>query len=433
LAFSDQLFNLIGNYARTLSGQFGDLSAYDLGGANAVQQAHEDGRAHQELLQQLALHNNVTPYEAAQIQQMGDAAQRQQGEDVMRALQGGFTRTPQGGSPDVTIGGQGFTAPADITAQTYAIKADSELGKYLGVPQDITGLTAPQYIQASQGYASKKLAETDKQNAQAQLDIQKATAKKALAVRFSQPYYESIYGKGVTDPTAGFEAQNLSNEIDSIKGQPGMAAFQQKLSGYKTNWESMQMKRMELQAQLAAKAQYAQVNGDPHLFQAITSQNHALDQLEAPLQKEFTDGSNVISMLSARNPAADAQAIVSLQPYLTGLKRFSDTELNSIRNGATGWQQIQRSANKWATDPNHVQIPEEQRQQMLQLVRAKQASLKTNLDAINDTRDDFTDASTAADVLKSSAKLHRKLSAGAATQQQNGVVTDLIRQYGGGR
>jgi len=386
----------------------------------AYAQAQENARQHEQLLQQLQLHSMLTPYEAGMLQLQHASQQEQQGRDVWNALANGATLTKTGETPDFYLGGRGFTHPTADTG--YSIAADSPQGKYLGLQSDLTGLNATQYLKTFTDYAGVQQATKDATASRALLDTQKANARLWLAHRFSPQYAQALYG--ANDPTAQLESQNLANELESVPDLKGMEQWQDKARGYQTQWEKIQEKRLETKQQLELKAAQDSKT-DPHLTSTVLAQSRSLDDLEKPIQSEWDSGNNILALANQRTPAADAQLITAMMPYVTGVKRFNQAEINNAAGGATAWTNIQRTLNKFASDPSHAQIPEVQRQQLVSILQQKQGNLKSQLDKINDARDDIAGFDQSSDVLKRSAKLHRELSTyqDTTTSTPSGVPT----------
>jgi hypothetical protein len=84
-------------------------------------------------------------------------------------------------------------------------------------------------------------------------------------------------------------------------------------------------------------------------------------------------------------------------------------------------------------DPYHAQIPDDQRNQLVQMITAKQANLKSQIDKVNDARDDIAGMTQASNVLKRSAKLHRDLVAPPAPSATNGGLPNVGETFNGGR
>ena len=370
----------------------------------AYQQQQETQRQHEQLLQQLQMRNTLSAGESAQLQMTQQAQQEQSGRDVWNAIAGGATLAPEGTEPDFSIGGRGFLAPHPDSG--YAIPADSDLGKYLGLQKDVGGLTPIQYLKVFGDFSATQQAQKNDVASKALLDTQKQNARLWLTHRFSPQFSQTLYG--AADPTAALESQNLANELEAVTDQKGMSTWQDKSRGYQTEWEKLQQKKLETQQALALKAAETPKT-DPHLSSTLSTQSRQLADLRKPIETEWNEGNNILAFANQRTPQADSLLVTAMLPYTTGVKRFNQAEIANAKGGATAWTQLQGMLNKFAADPGHAQIPEVQRQQIISLIQQKQANLKSNLDKINDAEDEMSDLDTSAAVYKRASKLHRDL------------------------
>jgi hypothetical protein len=378
-------------------------------------QQQENQRLQAQFAQQNFIRNNPSTYEQAQIQQMHDAA----GLNLYKILSDGGQIAQPGQTPDFSYGGKGIVMPKPD--KTYNVAANSDLGKRLGLSDDLSGLSQDQYLKNIVPLMEHIHTENNDQ-AQTkvmndQIDSLVSAGQDAATKRYAQS----------ADPSAqnnlSLFNQQLQAAATEAKARGTMAPVTALLHGMNepTQWEKMRDKADEYRQQLKIKAAEAGAKGDPHLMGAINSQSRAIDEIEKPIQKEWEDGENIRGLAAMKNPAADAQLIPAMQPYITGMKRFSDTELKSIRGGATAWTNIQHTLNKYSSDPYHAQIPDDQRAQLIGMITAKQANLKGQIDKINDARDDIAGMTQSADVLKRSAKLHRDLATPSASTPATGL------------
>lgn len=99
-----------------------------------------------------------------------------------------------------------------------------------------------------------------------------------------------------------------------------------------------------------------------------------LDNERKPLEATMQKISAATSNIDLKSPQADAllaPQILSLSAGGAGSGlRMNEAEIARIVGGRTVWEGIKASANRWSTDPSHPQIPESQRAQMVQILKA---------------------------------------------------------------
>jgi hypothetical protein len=397
-----KFLSFLGNMGKSVFQDF----MYELAPGAANQRA-EDARQNQLLQVQQFNRNNPTPYEQAQISQL-QHSQATQDINTQLGLEGaGYTPGGSTGPGAIQFNGQTYAAPAG--AKQFTIAANSDLGKHLGLPQDITmsqddfvkhGIPLFAQFAADKDDASQKQATSDA------IDSYLDTGKTAIENRFNNSQ----------DPSApaliGLHKQELAQAADDARKSGKMEPITKVLQGLKeqTPWEKSREKQSDLKAQLAIRAAEATGKGDTHLTGTIIGQSKAFDDLQKPIQSEWEQGNDILALAGQKTPAADAQLITAMMPYVTGVKRFNQAEIKNAAGGATAWTNLQRTLNKYSSDPFHAQIPDDQRAQLVSIMNQKQASLKGRLDKINSARDDVAGASNSAEVLTRSAKLHRDLS-----------------------
>jgi hypothetical protein len=110
-----------------------------------------------------------------------------------------------------------------------------------------------------------------------------------------------------------------------------------------------------------------------------------LDEERKPLEATMSKISAATSNIDLKSPQADAllaPQILSLSAGGAGSGlRMNEAEISRILGGRTVWETLKASANKWSTDPNHPQIPEAQRGQMVQILQAaaQKGTLKSSI------------------------------------------------------
>lgn len=103
--------------------------------------------------------------------------------------------------------------------------------------------------------------------------------------------------------------------------------------------------------------------------------------LEATMQK-ISAGMSNINLNSAQADAFLAPQILTLSAGGAGSGlRMNEAEINRVLAGRTTWEAIQAAANKYRLDPQHAQIPVEQRQAMKDILDAamQKGTLKSSV------------------------------------------------------
>ncbi len=102
-----------------------------------------------------------------------------------------------------------------------------------------------------------------------------------------------------------------------------------------------------------------------------------LDKERAPLEavmQKISAGMTNLDLNSAQADAFLAPQILTLSAGGAGSGlRMNEAEINRILQGRTTWESLKALANKYATDPQHPQIPVAQRQAMADILKAAQA------------------------------------------------------------
>lgn len=94
--------------------------------------------------------------------------------------------------------------------------------------------------------------------------------------------------------------------------------------------------------------------------------------LEATMQR-ISAGMTNLNLNSAQADAFLAPQILTLSAGGAGSGlRMNEAEINRVLGGRTTWEALKASANKYATDPQHPQIPVAQRQAMADILKAAQ-------------------------------------------------------------
>jgi hypothetical protein len=241
---------------------------------------------------------------------------------VWNAINQGATFAPARTDPDFYLGGRGMKMPP--SAPSYTVTADSDMGKFYKLTQDVP-LTPQQFPDLHVKYHGVQQVQQDDATQKAILDPQRQNARKWLLQRFSPGFSQQLYSKA--DPTATKESQNLAGEIETAQSPKELGAVMDKARNYRTEWEQHEDRKIDLKNQLDMKA--AQSTGDPHLLSAYQYHNREFDELEKPNQSEWETGQNILGYANARNPQADALLITALMPYVTGVKRFNQAEINT--------------------------------------------------------------------------------------------------------
>ncbi len=414
-----------------------------LNSPEVYRQQQENRRLGQQLAAQLGLHQTMTPYEQAQLelarQGRADTEHQQSfenqmrvaggissgalqqvygpssstpfdssapGQDVLSQLGLGSANVPGFDSPSQVISAGGLQAvpQAPTSSGGYTIKATDPIGRFYNYPHDVTGLTAEQFVKASQQFKSDKDAYDNTATAKAQLELDKQRELAALGHRFGPEHSVPLYGK--VDPTAAANLEMWKTNLESVSSLKELQDYRDRLLNFHSDWEAMRLKDAELKNQLAAKLA---MDGDPHLISTQLAMDRRIDEVLKPRQDEWDEGQNILNLAKAKNQQNDAALFQALSPYITGVKRFNKVELDSLSGGATAWENMQRELNRFRSNPNSARIPDAQRDQIISMILTKQGRLKAEIDKINNAQDDLIDAKTSADVMRVHARLSRQL------------------------
>ena len=102
-----------------------------------------------------------------------------------------------------------------------------------------------------------------------------------------------------------------------------------------------------------------------------------LEKERSPIEAQMAKIGAATTNVNLKSPQADAllaPQILSLSAGGQGSGlRMNEAEISRILGGRTAWESLQAAVNKYSTDPMHPQIPEPQRQQMVQILQAAQA------------------------------------------------------------
>lgn len=413
------------------------------------QQQQENLRAKAQLAQQLQLHNSISPYEQAQLQQAQQAHtdalrqqqfenNRQTGHDVWQALTAGAMHTPAGATPDFTVGGQGFTLP-----QRHAISASSPVGQSLGLTEDLTGLSTDEYAKYVLPQLEKLSVAQDKKsqleaNGRA-LDAQLPSNVSLIHQRFSPAYYQPL---GQADPMSQALASNFetrlrdASESDRKAGnQKATTEVMKELSTYKSPWE--QSREAQLQRQLEINAR-ASANAQTAADRSYTFHEKELDTLAKPIYTMGERLSRLQATVAQGTPQADALIAPELLSIVAGVNRMSEPELQRIVGGRSAWQGLQAAAQKWSLDPSTANsITPTQRGQIRSLMSAVQQRVDKQQAVLNQGYADLAGSQDPLEHRRIYDRVRKGVTGVDATQGTQGstgsTVDDLVQKYGGGR
>ena len=261
MPLADNLGLLLGSLAKQGQGLFSDAAGFAMHGPAAYQeeqenarqassQAAETARQQAALAQALNLHNTLTPYETGELALSSRTADRADKQntlgsqmDIFNAIKGGATLATPGTPGALPIGDQ-FLLPGD--KNSYSIKKDSDVGKYLGIDADMDQLPAQEYLQYHNDWATHHAAQEQKLATAETIEAQKKEMAAQIDKRFSPEYYASTYGPGQMDPGAKMWSDMLHSQLetsaatDKKQGNTTQVdAFARQLREYQSQWEKL--------------------------------------------------------------------------------------------------------------------------------------------------------------------------------------------------
>jgi hypothetical protein len=129
-----------------------------------------------------------------------------------------------------------------------------------------------------------------------------------------------------------------------------------------------------------------------------------LEALNKPLQSQLDEYEKVGTALNQRTAQADNDlAPLILKATVGGMGsgfRMTEAEINKTMGAGTKWEALQRSLNKWSTDPQHFVFPEEQRTAMRNLAKAIRAKTYEQHRKIQDMRYKIAESDDPKEILR---------------------------------
>lgn len=121
-----------------------------------------------------------------------------------------------------------------------------------------------------------------------------------------------------------------------------------------------------------------------------------VDKLEAPIAASSGNIAEAMTAINQGSPLADSMAVpLILKATVSGAGsgfRMTQAEMNSVLGGSTKWVALERYLNQWSLDPKHPRIPDEQRQQMRDILQAISSKVQSKTQRILKARTDLTDS-----------------------------------------
>jgi hypothetical protein len=315
----------------------------------------------------------LTAYQKAEIDRQNRLDAQNQGLTLWNIMRSGATRTPQNGSPDFSFGGQGFNLP-----RTYSISKDSPHGKALGLNEDLTGLSAEEYVNHVMPVMEKLSVAQDKQswsdlNAK-QLQGQLAASQDLIRRRYSPEFYQSRGFK--PDPMAGILMQNalqqlqdaLSTDTKTGKDEATRAVMQRLFEN--GSYETAQQALLNRQAQNAATAASRADMAAQRSYQFHATE---LGKIAKPWNDVATRFGRLEDLAKQHTPQADAMLGPELPSVMVGGAgsglRMNEAEIARVIGGRSKWESLKASLQQWSTDPSKANsITDSQRAQIAQLM-----------------------------------------------------------------
>jgi hypothetical protein len=138
-----------------------------------------------------------------------------------------------------------------------------------------------------------------------------------------------------------------------------------------------------------------------------------LDSLGKPLQSQLDEYEKVGTALNQRTAQADNDlAPLILKATVGGMGsgfRMTEAEINKTMGAGTKWEALERSLNKWSTDPQHFVFPEEQRTAMRNLAKAIRAKTYAQHRKVQDMRYRIAESDDPKEILRLRTELRDTL------------------------
>lgn len=161
--------------------------------------------------------------------------------------------------------------------------------------------------------------------------------------------------------------------------------------------------------------------------------SNQLDKLQNPLDQTMSRMSRLEDTLKQKNPQADALVFPELLTVMAGGQgsgfRMNEAEIARAVGGAVKLTQLKTYMNKWSTDPNHPAIPDEQRQQIENLIGVVKDKLQQKSQLIDNGRNQLMQTDNPSDHLRIYTNTRKSLSGVDTGEQQNTGAPKNAEEY----
>lgn len=189
-------------------------------------------------------------------------------------------------------------------------------------------------------------------------------------------------GKGEWKPVpeTNFEINTLTGETRKMEGvQPLKPSEEKPAAGFSlTPGEKRYDAQGNLIASAPPKPEAADTaRADAQMDRSYQFNSTQLEKERTPVEAAMSKISAATSNVNLQSPQADALLAPEILTISAGGQgsglRMNEAEISRIVGGRTNWEALKAAINKWSTDPNHPQIPPDQRRQMVDILKAAAA------------------------------------------------------------
>lgn len=163
-----------------------------------------------------------------------------------------------------------------------------------------------------------------------------------------------------------------------------------------------------------------------------------LETLRKPIEQRVEKIGIAIDNLQQRTPQGDALAAPEILTAMVGGQgsglRMNEAEISRIIGGATKWTQLKTQLNKWSLDPQHVTFTDDQRNQMMAILKAGRDKASKKQAAIEEAEQGLVDHDDPQDHRKIVNDARKKLDSidgGQGQAATGGESKDEFGQFGG--
>lgn len=397
------------------------------GNPQAFAQAQENQRQRQQLAQQLQLHQMMTPYEQAVLDQQKQAHQdvlTQQLFENQRQLASGIA----GGTLDPTSTLQHLIPiPPKFTEQPFEITPQSDIGQALGITKSLN-VPIDEALKYGLQFESKKSQAADKAATAQLIEQGRQQGHQEIDQMFSPSRYQQLYGK--VDPDIDMYRKQFHSQLDTAaatdKKQGNTTQIDQffkQLRDHQSPWEKEQLEQRRYQREGAEKRS----------DQSFQFNSGELDRERKPIEDMAGRIQRLKDTINARLPVGDPLVPAELLTVMAGGMgsglRINEAEINRAVGGRGHFQDIKAALQKWAVDPSKaLEITDAQRAQLNSLLNVVSTKISKKRDAFNSAEEELLNSNDPTQHRKTMLNLHKNLE---GVDNMNVGVPDIGSPYGG--